>query len=182
MVGSPIHLSGSPARRELPPPRLGEHTEATKCAVDPCAIRAGRLSAVGVLEVDAGFRRASVQRGVPEQLSGVHMNAKKLKQMAVRRHRWPLVPDLQLGRSGKPEPWPDGDPVRTGRPTGVRRLSGRHAVRHRLDDCIHRHRPRRRCPVGAGAGGRPAGRPTGSSSMAARCCRVGPKSTRTPVG
>ncbi|GAB2659893.1 CaiB/BaiF CoA transferase family protein [Arenimonas aestuarii] len=28
MVGSPIRLSGSPARRELPPPRLGEHSDA----------------------------------------------------------------------------------------------------------------------------------------------------------
>jgi len=41
MVGSPIHLSGSPARRELPPPRLGEHSDEIALALgfDPGGLR-----------------------------------------------------------------------------------------------------------------------------------------------
>lgn len=41
MVGSPIRLSGSPARRELPPPRLGEHSDmiARAAGFDPGALR-----------------------------------------------------------------------------------------------------------------------------------------------
>jgi crotonobetainyl-CoA:carnitine CoA-transferase CaiB-like acyl-CoA transferase len=42
MVGSPIRLSGSPPRRELPPPRLGEHSDqvARAAGFDPEALRA----------------------------------------------------------------------------------------------------------------------------------------------
>lgn len=42
MVGSPIHLSGSPARRELPPPQLGEHSDeiASAAGFTPADLRA----------------------------------------------------------------------------------------------------------------------------------------------
>ena len=42
LVGSPIHLSGSPARRELPPPRLGEHSDmiARAAGFEPGELRA----------------------------------------------------------------------------------------------------------------------------------------------
>ncbi|WP_374603871.1 CaiB/BaiF CoA transferase family protein [Arenimonas sp.] len=42
MLGSPIRLSGSPARRELPPPALGEHSDmiARDAGFDPQALRA----------------------------------------------------------------------------------------------------------------------------------------------
>lgn len=42
MVGSPIHLSGSPPRRERPPPRLGQHTDeiVQSAGFNPEALRA----------------------------------------------------------------------------------------------------------------------------------------------
>ena len=45
--------------------------------------------------MDAGFRRAGVQRRFPNELAGVDVDAKELKQVAVRRHRWPLTSEVE---------------------------------------------------------------------------------------